>query len=53
MMTTSTADAAAFPALLDALLALVPPAQYLDAFVLDANGYRAVDNAPMKAKYGF
>lgn len=28
-------------------IALLPPAQYLDAFVLDANGYRAVDNAAM------
>ena len=36
-----------------AKIALVPPVQYLDAFVLDANGFRAVDNASMKAKYGF
>ena len=34
-------------------IALVPPLQYLDAFVLDASGFRAVDNAAMKAKYGF
>lgn len=34
-------------------ISLVPPTQYLDAFVLDASGFRAVDNASMKAKYGF
>lgn len=34
-------------------ISLVPPVQYLDAFVLDASGFRAVDNAAMKAKYGF
>ncbi|TFW33722.1 hypothetical protein [Massilia horti] len=34
-------------------IALVPPLQYLDAFVLDANGVRPVDNMPMKKMYGF
>jgi L-ascorbate metabolism protein UlaG (beta-lactamase superfamily) len=45
------------PALVDYLtqqkIALVKPTQYLDAFVLDANGVRPVENAAMKAKYGF
>lgn len=34
-------------------IALTAPAQYLDAYVLDANGFRPTDNAAMKAKYGF
>ena len=34
-------------------ISLVAPAQYLDAYVLDGNGFRAVDNAAMKARYGF
>jgi L-ascorbate metabolism protein UlaG (beta-lactamase superfamily) len=45
------------PALVDYLnqqkISLVKPTQYLDAFVLDANGVRPVENAAMKAKYGF
>lgn len=32
---------------------LVVPVQYFDAFVLDGNGFRPVDNAAMKAKYKF
>lgn len=32
---------------------LVRPAQYLDAWVLDANGVRPVDNSAMKQAYGF
>ncbi|NUZ06891.1 MBL fold metallo-hydrolase [Piscinibacter koreensis] len=32
---------------------LVAPAQYLDAWVLDTNGLRAVDNGAMKQAYGF
>jgi hypothetical protein len=32
---------------------LVPPLQYLDAFVLDDAGFRPVDNTPMKRVYGF
>ena len=32
---------------------LVAPTQYFDAFVLDAKGLRPVDNAAMKAAYGF
>ena len=34
-------------------VSLVVPRQYLDAYVLDATGFRAVDNTPMKAAYGF
>ncbi len=34
-------------------IGLTAPTQYLDAWVLDANGFRAVDNTAMKAKYGF
>ncbi len=34
-------------------IALTAPAQYLDAWVLDASGFRAVDNSAMKARYGF
>jgi hypothetical protein len=34
-------------------IALMPPVQYLDAFVLDTNGFRPVDNAAMKAVYKF
>jgi hypothetical protein len=45
------------PVLVDYLnqqkIALVKPTQYLDVFVLDANGVRPVENAAMKAKYGF
>lgn len=32
---------------------LVTPKQYFDAWVLDANGFRQVDNAAMKQAYGF
>ena len=34
-------------------VALVPPNQYLDAWVLDADGFRQVDNAQMKQAYSF
>lgn len=34
-------------------IALVPPLQYMDAFVLDAQGVRPVDNAVMKKPWGF
>jgi len=34
-------------------VALVPPSQYLDAWVLDADGFRQVDNAQMKQAYSF
>lgn len=32
---------------------LFTPKQYFDAWVLDANGFRTVENAPMKRVYGF
>ncbi|MBK4737785.1 MBL fold metallo-hydrolase [Noviherbaspirillum pedocola] len=32
---------------------LATPKQYFDAWVLDANGFRQVDNAAMKQAYGF
>lgn len=32
---------------------LVAPRQYFDAYVLDASGFRAVDNSAMKQAYGF
>ena len=34
-------------------VALVMPRQYFDAYVLDANGFRQVDNPAMKQAYGF
>ena len=34
-------------------VALVVPRQYFDAYVLDANGFRQVDNPAMKQAYGF
>ena len=34
-------------------VSLLTPNQYLDAWVLDANGFRQVENAPMKQAYGF
>ncbi len=34
-------------------IGLQVPAQYLDAWVLDAQGFRKVDNAAMKQAYGF
>lgn len=52
-LTSPFADATLTTYLSQQGIALTPPVQYLDAFVLDANGYRAVDNAAMKAKYGF
>ena len=32
--------------------ALLAPKQYFDSYVLDANGFRQVDNAAMKQAYG-
>jgi hypothetical protein len=34
-------------------VALQTPTQYLDAWVLDASGFRKVDNTAMKQAYGF
>lgn len=34
-------------------ITLITPLQYMDAFVLDANGVRPVDNAPMKKPWSF
>ena len=52
-LTTPFADPALVDFLAQQRIALVPPLQYLDAFVLDADGFRAVDNAAMKTAYGF
>ncbi|TQK11860.1 MBL fold metallo-hydrolase [Herbaspirillum sp. SJZ107] len=46
-------DAALTGYLAQSNVALVPPNQYLDAWVLDADGFRQVDNAQMKQAYSF
>ena len=51
--TTPFNDAALTSYLAACNVALVPPNQYLDAWVLDADGFRQVDNAAMKQAYNF
>lgn len=51
--TTPFNDAALTSYLAACNVALVPPNQYLDAWVLDADGFRQVDNAAMKQVYSF
>jgi L-ascorbate metabolism protein UlaG (beta-lactamase superfamily) len=51
--TTPFNDAVLTSYLASSNVALVPPNQYLDAWVLDGDGFRQVDNAPMKQAYNF
>jgi hypothetical protein len=51
--TTTFNDTALTNFLASSNVSLVTPTQYLDAWVLDANGFRQVDNGAMKQAYGF
>jgi hypothetical protein len=51
--TSPFTDAALTDYLASSNVALVPPNQYLDAWVLDADGFRQVENAAMKRAYSF
>jgi L-ascorbate metabolism protein UlaG (beta-lactamase superfamily) len=51
--TSTFNDAALTSYLSTSNITLTVPRQYLDAYVLDASGFRAVDNAAMKQAYGF
>lgn len=52
-LTSQFADATLTSYLAGQQIALVPPKQYFDAWVLDKTGFHAVDNGAMKSRYGF
>jgi L-ascorbate metabolism protein UlaG (beta-lactamase superfamily) len=51
--TTTFSDPSLTSYLASKSVSLVVPRQYFDTYVLDAAGFRAIDNLPMKAAYGF